>query len=58
MPSQRRSRLVVTNGDRVKLWLVVAGHRRRAGDTEGEKMARWQAANIRSAFPTKRPGEM
>jgi hypothetical protein len=55
--SKPRSRFVVTSADRAKLWETVAGHRRRLGDTEGAQMARWQAANIRSDFPTKRPEE-
>lgn len=53
-----KSRFVVTNADRAQLWLVVAGHRRRAGDRDGAKMAKWQAANIRSPYPTPRPEDM
>lgn len=54
----RRSQLFITDAERARLWETVAGHRRRAGDRTGAKMARWQAANIRSPYPTKRPEEM
>jgi hypothetical protein len=37
---------------------VVARHRKAAGDKPGARMARWQAANIRSDFPTRRPEKM
>jgi hypothetical protein len=47
----------VSDTDRAQLWKAVAGHRKRAGDIEGAQMAMWQAANIRSNFPTKRPEE-
>ena len=53
------SRLVMPQGDRARLWDVVARHRKQAGDLEGARMARWQAASIRSPFPlNKRPEEM
>lgn len=53
------SLLLLPGGDRARLWAVVADHRRRAGDRDGAKMARWQAASIRSELPlNKRPEEM
>lgn len=50
-----RSRLIVPQGDRSRLWDVVAKHRKEAGDLPGAQMAIWQAKNIRSDFPTVRP---
>jgi hypothetical protein len=53
------SRLVPLPGDYARLWEVVAKHRKQAGDHEGAKMARWQAASIRSELPlNKRPEDM
>ena len=55
----RRSMLLMPEGDRARLWSVVADHRTRLGDKPGAKMARWQAASIRSRLPLcKRPEEM
>lgn len=52
------SRFLLPDGDRARLWDVVAKHRRAAGDKTGARMARWQAKNIRSDFPTPRPEEL
>lgn len=54
----RRSLLLLPEGDFARLWDVVADHRKRDGDIDGAKMARWQAKNIRSHFPTARPEMM
>lgn len=54
---RRRSLLVVSDNDRAQLWRTVAMHRKRGGDLPGAQMALWQAANIRSDFPTRRPEE-
>jgi hypothetical protein len=49
----------LTATDRAQLWSTVAKQRKLAGDREGAKMARWQAASIRSPYPLgKRPEDM
>jgi hypothetical protein len=49
----------LTTADRAQLWNVIAKQRKLAGDHEGAKMARWQAASIRSPLPlNKRPEDM
>lgn len=51
--------LLLPEGDRARLWSTVADHRKRLGDRDGAKMARWQAASIRSELPlNKRPEDM
>lgn len=53
-----KSRLVITDAERARLWDVVAKNHRAAGEIPEAKHAKWVAANIRTPFPTKRPEEM
>lgn len=53
-----RSRLVITDAERARLWDAVAKNYQTAGEMEQAKHAKWVAANIRTPYPTKRPEEM